>query len=180
MQLKFLEIKRFIFQLEEIVEFSKDDAADVATLIKLIEQCLGQKLYLNVDCLVVAKMRSMLEVVVGQVKKRLDVEGIDDPALDENQARVKQILRDDLAKDVHAKVKRLIRRYFEDLWREETGQKAARKPDAPTTAEKSDVERKGSEEQGEDEKEEGKTGYHGVETGLGQTLEGEDAVNDKR
>jgi len=32
-----LEIKRFIFQLENIVEFARDDAADVPTLMKLTE-----------------------------------------------------------------------------------------------------------------------------------------------
>ena len=116
-----MEIKRFIFQLENIVEFSKDDAADVPTLIKLIEQCLAQKLFLNVENLQLSVMRVMLDTVVGKVKKRLGVDGIDDPALDENQARISKILRSDLARNVHSKVKRLIRGYFEDLWQEETG-----------------------------------------------------------
>ena len=122
----------------------------------------------------------MLEAVVGKVKKRLDVEGIDDPALDENQARVKQILRDDLAKDVRTKVKRLIRRYFEDLWRQETGQKAAKRAEAAQVEGADDVERKGSDEPGENQKEDGKTEYPAVETGLGQTLEGEEPVPEKR
>ena len=74
--------------MEEIVEFSKDDAADVATLLKLIEQCLSQKLNLNVTSLDVAKVRSMLEDTVGKVKSRLNVAGIDDPSLEENQSRV--------------------------------------------------------------------------------------------
>ena len=87
-QLKFLELKRFVFQLEEIVEFSKDDAADVATLVKLLEQCLSQKLNLNIKNLDLPKMRSMLEDTVDKVKARLDVQGVDDPSLEENRARV--------------------------------------------------------------------------------------------
>lgn len=36
-QIKFLELKRFIFQLDNIVEFCADDAADVDTIIMMIE-----------------------------------------------------------------------------------------------------------------------------------------------
>jgi hypothetical protein len=42
-----MEIKRFLYQLENIIEFSKDDASDIATLVMLIEQSLNQKLFLN-------------------------------------------------------------------------------------------------------------------------------------
>ena len=80
-------------------------------------------------------MRVMLDTVVGKVKKRLGVDGIEDPALDENQARVNKILRSDLARNVHGKVKRLIRGYFEDLWKEETGQKAGTQAKVEKTGE---------------------------------------------
>ena len=35
------EIKRFVFQLDNIIEFSKDDASDITTLVMLIEQSLN-------------------------------------------------------------------------------------------------------------------------------------------
>ena len=84
MQLKFLEIKRFIFQLEEIVEFSKEEAADVATLIKSLEQCLGLKLYLNVDNLDVKKMQDMLTDILSKVKKQLPIDGLEDFNTEDN------------------------------------------------------------------------------------------------
>lgn len=105
------------------MEFSKDDA-DVATLIKLTEQCLAQRLYLNADNLNVPIMRKMLETVVGKVKGRLDTDGIDDPALAEHQARISKLLEDDLACNLHGKVKRLIRGYFADLGKEEAEKRA--------------------------------------------------------
>jgi len=36
-QVKFVELKRFMFQLENILEFSEDEASDNKDLIKLIE-----------------------------------------------------------------------------------------------------------------------------------------------
>ena len=36
-QIRFLELKRFVFQLDNILDFSRDDAADLTTLIKMIE-----------------------------------------------------------------------------------------------------------------------------------------------
>lgn len=46
-QVKFVELKRFMFQLENILEFSEDEASDTKDLIKLIEQCLNRSLYLK-------------------------------------------------------------------------------------------------------------------------------------
>jgi hypothetical protein len=51
----------------------------------------------------------MLDAVVGKVKRRLDIEGMEDPALERNQVQVNKILSQDLARNVHSKVKRLIR-----------------------------------------------------------------------
>ena len=36
-QIKFLEIKRFVFQLDNIVEFCDDDASDVEIIVRMIE-----------------------------------------------------------------------------------------------------------------------------------------------
>lgn len=107
--------------MEEIVEFSKDDASDVETLIQLLEQCLSQKLNLNVKSLDVGKMRIMLDETVRKVKEHLNVDGIDDPAHQDNQGRIQQLLMEPMAQNLHLKVKRLIRGYFEELWQTETG-----------------------------------------------------------
>ena len=122
-----MEIKRFIFQLENIVEFARDDAADVPTLMKLTEQCLTQKLYLNTNNLEVPILREMLETVCGEITQRLDIAGIEDPTSPGNQEKVAAILKDDLSLNIQGKVKKMIRRYFEDLWREEVGQGAEKR-----------------------------------------------------
>ena len=43
------QYKRFIYQIENIVEFSKDDAADQVTLVMMIEQCLCLKTGINYE-----------------------------------------------------------------------------------------------------------------------------------
>lgn len=66
-QIKFLELKRFIFQLDNIVEFCADDAADVDTIIMMLEQCLFRKVYLNAKSLSVSKLKNCCEFIVQQV-----------------------------------------------------------------------------------------------------------------
>ena len=48
-QSKIEEIRRFMFQLDNILEFSKDDASDAVTLCKLLDQAVGVKIGLNVE-----------------------------------------------------------------------------------------------------------------------------------
>ena len=59
-QVKFVELKRFMFQLENILEFSEDEASDTKDLIKLIEQCLNRSLYLKQENITKELMRDML------------------------------------------------------------------------------------------------------------------------
>jgi len=57
-----VEIKRFFFQIEDIREFSLDkDACDsVETIIKLLEQCLNQKVFINSETVTIEMMSDML------------------------------------------------------------------------------------------------------------------------
>lgn len=175
-----MEIKRFIFQLENIVEFARDDAADVPTLMKLTEQCLTQKLYLNTDNLEVPILREMLETVCGEITRRLDIAGIEDPTSPGNQERVAAILKDDLSLNIQGKVKKMIRRYFEDLWGEEMGQGADKR--SPRTRA---LDGAAADDQSGDKTaaERAKTGQKDTEPddhGLTQTLEGEHVEQEKR
>ena len=68
----FQELKRFIFQFENILEFSKDEASDVQTLVKLLEQCVGKKIKIEPSMISVLQIHKMLS----DVHKRLGSLGI--------------------------------------------------------------------------------------------------------
>ena len=63
-QIRFLELKRFVFQLDNILDFSRDDAADLTTLIKMIEQCIGLKINLNPQTVTPAILNNCIEDVI--------------------------------------------------------------------------------------------------------------------
>ena len=117
--LKFVEIKRFIFQLENIIEFSKDDASDIDTLIKMTEQCLFQKVGLNPETVQVSGFRTMLQSVIDRILQAMDVKSIEDPTAHENIEAINEMMENDLADGTASKVKSLMRQYFEDLWKQE-------------------------------------------------------------
>ena len=66
--MKFLEIKRFVFQLDNIIEFCEDDASDVPTILRMIEQCLNRKVYLNKQNLSVNILKAVTKNVVEKIE----------------------------------------------------------------------------------------------------------------
>lgn len=67
-----------MFQLDNIREFSKDDASDIQTLVMLIEQCLALKVYFNESTLSLGLMHQMLDHVLQQVNIELKSSGFND------------------------------------------------------------------------------------------------------
>jgi hypothetical protein len=55
-----MELKRFIFQLENILEFANDEASDVPTLNRMLEQCINMRMNLNIKNLTVSILREVL------------------------------------------------------------------------------------------------------------------------
>jgi hypothetical protein len=43
------QLRRFFYQIENIGDFSKDEAADQVTLIMMVEQCLGLRVGVNYE-----------------------------------------------------------------------------------------------------------------------------------
>jgi hypothetical protein len=76
-QIKFMELKRFIFQLENIVEFSSDDASDVPTLNRMLEQCINLRLHLNLKNLSIKILRDVLKKCLQRVREELNLTGVD-------------------------------------------------------------------------------------------------------
>lgn len=71
---RFIELKRFLFQVNNIFMFCQDDAADVATLIKMLEQCLKRKINLNAKSIDVKLMQNMIEDVWSKMRTKIDMD----------------------------------------------------------------------------------------------------------
>jgi hypothetical protein len=80
-QVKFMELKRFIFQLENIVEFSNDDASDIPTLNRMLEQCINMRLNLNLKNLTVVILRNVLKKVLAKVSE-MNIQNVSPSTID--------------------------------------------------------------------------------------------------
>ena len=111
-QVKFVELKRFMFQLENILEFSEDEASDNKDLIKLIEQCLNRSLYLKQDNVTKDLMRDMLKKTIKLLNDDLKLDMVKNTDDDEN---ITLVLLNPNTGDILTHTKRLMRQYFENL-----------------------------------------------------------------
>lgn len=105
--MKFMELKRFIFQLENIVEFSNDDASDIPTLNRMLEQCTNMRLNLNLKNLTVLILRNVLKKVLAKVND-LDIQNVSPSTID-------LFMQKDITQNLPFKVKKMIRSHLNDL-----------------------------------------------------------------
>lgn len=109
---KFQDLQRFMFNLDNLLDFSQDEVSDTPTLIKLTEQLVGLKLGLIELAIPTRLMTEMLKQVIKEIKVKFKTIGLDKPSpnLQEIENEIEE-----LCLSLKPTVKQLIRGFFEML-----------------------------------------------------------------